>query len=262
MPFGKKSYGQHVLRDQSVIANIIEATNPASVDLVVEVGPGLGALTSHLVAQARRLTLIEADRDLAPGLQEKYPSADLVIADAALLDYAAIAGDSAWAFVSNLPYNAGTAIVMRVLTCDKPPERLVVMVQREVGERMLAEPGDMSLLSVAVGLYAEVRRICTVKPGAFVPPPKVDSVVLELTPKAYADSPHREDVIALAKIGFANRRKQLHRNLADAKRCSSDFVKLWLANHGLPETARAQELSREHWMALAASIVEHTGGSS
>ena len=110
-------------------------------------------------------------------------------------------------------------------------------------------------------LYADISRVCLVKPGAFVPPPKVDSVVLHLTPKSYADAPHREDIIALAKIGFANRRKQLHRNLADAKVASSESIKHLLGNLGLSPQARAQELSLEHWMALRRYIDEHTGGS-
>jgi len=257
----KKSFGQHFLRDASAIASIIDTADVQTVDMVVEVGPGLGALTEHLAQGAKRLVLIEADRDLLPKLRESYPNAHIIQGDAAVADYAAIVDDISWAFVSNLPYNAASAIIMEVLSCDRPPERAIVMVQREVGERMMAKPGDMSLLSVAVQLYAEISRICLVKPGAFVPPPKVDSVVLRLVPRSYADAPHREDIIALAKIGFANRRKQLHRNLADAKVASSEKVRLSLEKIGLSAQARAQELSLEHWMALFRDLHEHTGGS-
>ncbi|MCR4312377.1 MAG: 16S rRNA (adenine(1518)-N(6)/adenine(1519)-N(6))-dimethyltransferase RsmA [Candidatus Uhrbacteria bacterium] len=248
--FAKKSYGQHFLRDTSAINTIVSATDPASVDLVVEAGPGLGALTDCLAPLAKRLVLIEADRELIPGLEKKFSTAEIVQGDAAVVDYAVMADDLRWVFVSNLPYNAASAIIMAVLSCDKPPERLVVMVQREVGERMLAAPGDMSLLGVAIQMYAQVKRVLLVKPGAFVPPPKVDSMVVQLTPKAYADAPNREDIIGLAKIGFANRRKQLHRNLADAGYAASDKVKQHLRDLGLSEQARAQELSLEHWMTL------------
>lgn len=262
MTYAKKSFGQHFLRDESAIASIIAAADVANVDMAIEVGPGLGALTEHLTQQAKRLVLIEADRDLLPQLRERFPSAEIIQGDAAVVDYAAIVDDASWVFVSNLPYNAASAIIMEVLSCDRPPERMVAMVQREVGDRMMAKPGEMSLLGVAVQLYAEVKRVCLVKPGAFVPPPKVDSVVLHMTPKAYADAPQREDVIALAKIGFGNRRKQLHKNLSDANVASSEIIKSELEKMGLSPQARAQELSLEHWMTLRRYLDEHTGGSS
>ena len=150
MTYAKKSFGQHFLRDASAIASIIHAADATSVDMVVEVGPGLGALTEHLAQNAKRLVLIEADRDLLPKLRETFPDAEIIQGDAAVADYATIVDDLSWAFVSNLPYNAASAIIMEVLSCDRPPERAIVMVQREVGERMMAKPGDMSLLSGAV----------------------------------------------------------------------------------------------------------------
>lgn len=259
--YPKKSFGQHFLRDRSTVESIIEAAKPGDVDLVVEVGPGLGALTELLAEQAKRLVLIEADRDLLPGLKEKFPLAEVIQADAAKVDYATLVGDAAWVFVSNLPYNAAAAIIMEVVSCDKPPERLIVMVQKEVGERMLAKPGDMGLFSVAIGMYAEAKKVCLVKPGAFVPPPKVDSMVLELVPKAYADTPLREDVIALAKIGFSSRRKQLHRNFADAGTLPSDQMKSFLAKLDLREDIRAEDLGLEHWIALARLVDEYRSGS-
>jgi len=251
----KKSYGQHFLRDESIVDAIIAAAQPEDADMVVEVGPGLGALTERLAAIAKRLVLIEADRDLVPALRKRFPDADCITADAANVDYATLVGDSRWVFVSNLPYNAAAAILMRVLVCDKPPERLVVMVQKEVGERMLAVPGKMSLFSVAVGLYAEAKKCCVVHPGAFTPQPKVDSMVLTLTPKAYADTPNREDVIALAKIGFANRRKQLHRNFADAGVAPSEATKRVLRNLGLRDDIRAQDVALEEWKSIRTSMI-------
>jgi len=249
----KKSYGQHFLKDQSVIEKIIKSADLHSGDFVVEVGPGDGALTHQITCligptSPTGLILIEADSDLLPNLRAQFPGAQLIHADAAQVNIDEIVRDKPWIFISNLPYNSANAILMNMLTAQNPPERSVVMVQKEVGEKMLAKPGDMSLLSVAVQMYTSPTRVCTVKPGSFNPSPKVDSVVLRLdkikVPK------NSELIIKLAKSGFSSRRKQLHRNLADAKVASSDQVKNALVSLGLKETARAQELSVNHWKDL------------
>lgn len=243
MVYAKKSFGQHFLRDQHVIEKIIAAAEPAAFPHVVEVGPGTGALTEHLAPLAKKLTLVEADRDLVEPLQERFPEAEIVRADAAKFDWSTLSGR--WCLVANLPYNAANAIIMSALTAENPPERMVVMVQKEVGERLLGLPEAMSVLGVAVGLYADVDRVCTVKPGAFNPPPKVDSMVVRLTTrKRAADA---EAVIRLAKIGFANRRKMLAGNLAHA---GISDVGSWLERRGYSAKARAEELTIEDWIDL------------
>jgi 16S rRNA (adenine1518-N6/adenine1519-N6)-dimethyltransferase len=217
--------------------------------MVVEIGPGRGALTERLAGLGDRLILIEADRELIPELATRFPEAKIVHADAAHVDYAELIPTGDWILVGNLPYNAGNAIIRQALTSSRPPKRQVVMLQREVGEKMLAKPGDMSILSVAVQMYADVKRAATVKPGAFVPPPKVDSIVLVLTP--HQKSPNPEAVIALAKLAFAHKRKQMHRTLADAGIGSSDSTKAKLRSLGLSEQARPEELSIGQWIELA-----------
>lgn len=245
MSHAKKSFGQHFLRDHSVIEKILARADIQSGDVVVEAGPGQGALTLGLAEKTDTLVLIEADRDLLPELKEQFPKAEMISGDAALVDYDALLhGRKPWIFVSNLPYNAGNAILMQVVRSKNTPKNIVIMVQKEVGERMLGlTPG---ILSVAVSLYAHVERVCTVKPGAFVPPPKVDSVVLKMTPLASVVD--REGVIALAKDGFMNRRKQLHRNLEDVGRISSEKTKEILKNLGYSPLARAEELKTADWI--------------
>lgn len=250
MTLAKKSFGQHFLRDQSVLEKIVQAAHIQSTETIVEIGPGTGALTEWLTkVPAKKLVLVEADRDLVPRLEEKYPHAMIVAGDAAQVDFASVVvGD--WVLVGNLPYNAGNAIIRQALTSAHRPSRLVVMVQKEVGEKMLAKPGEMSLLSVATQIYADVERVCLVKPGAFVPPPTVDSLVVLLTVKADIP-PQAEEVISLAKAAFAHRRKQLHRTLADADIASSEKVKIWLRERALSETIRAQDLSVTDWIELS-----------
>jgi 16S rRNA (adenine1518-N6/adenine1519-N6)-dimethyltransferase len=251
MTFPKKSYGQHFLHDQSVINKIIAAAEITKDDLVIEVGPGTGALTTKIV-QITSPILIEADRELIPDLKANYPQAEVVFHDAAQVDYDELTKGKSWIFISNLPYNAGNAIVMKVLMAKNPPKHLIVMVQKEVGERMLGLHGSEGVLSVAVGLYAHVSKVCKVAPGAFNPPPQVDSVVLKLAP--FPSSIDREKVIALAKIGFGKRRKQLHGNFSEAGVAESAKVKELLENFGLSPLARAEELSLENWIELTDSL--------
>jgi 16S rRNA (adenine1518-N6/adenine1519-N6)-dimethyltransferase len=254
--FAKKSYGQHFLKDQSVIDKIIAAADIQSGDLVVEVGPGTGALTKSLAPVSSKLVLIEADRELIENLKTVFPEAEVIQADAAKFDFDSLLLSKEeseevqdWVFVSNLPYNAGNAILMNVLTSKNPPKRSVVMLQKEVGERMLwLDPG---VLSVAVQLYARVEKVCTVPPGAFSPPPKVDSIVLKLIPHEKPLTSNPDRVIEVAKAGFANRRKQLHGNLSEANIFSSEAVKAKLVELGHSPLARAEELSLKDWIELA-----------
>jgi 16S rRNA (adenine1518-N6/adenine1519-N6)-dimethyltransferase len=248
--FAKKSFGQHFLRDQSAIDKIIAAADIGADDIVVEIGPGQGALTTHLaeLQLGKRLKLIEADQDLIQPLHEQFPDAQITLTDAAHVDYAEFSEHKPWILVSNLPYNAGNAIIRQALTSANPPKRQVVMLQREVGEKMLAKPGEMSILSVAVQMYADAKRVCTVKPGAFVPPPKVDSVVLVLTPNRKCDFP--EEVIALAKLAFAHKRKQMHRTLSDAGMGTSEQIQAWLESKNLSAKIRPEDLRLQDWIDL------------
>jgi len=251
----KKSFGQHFLHEKTVIQKIVDAINPNETELIVEVGPGGGALTEKLAPMkpAGKLILIEADRDLIAPLKEKYEQAEVVFHDAVTISFDDITQSLSWNLVSNLPYNAAAAIIMNALTSHNPPKRQIVMVQKEQADRMLAKPGAMSLLTVAILLYTTPKRLFNVKPGAFNPPPKIDSTVLELlTP---TDLPKdAEQIIQLAKVGVSSRRKQLHRNLSDAKECASGEVKTLLKEIGLKETVRAQELSIEQWIKLSRGI--------
>src|SRR3989338_8197695 len=243
----KKSFGQHFLKSGKVVRAIIEAAEIVQGETVVEVGPGTGVLTRALVETGARVIAIEADRDLIPSLEADFgDTIKLVCADALHFDYSLL--PTAYSLTSNLPYNVGTEILKRFLTAKHPPSRCVVMVQKEVGERMLAAPGKMSLLSVAVQLYTDPKRVTNVSSGSFSPPPKVESAVVRLDWNPKTQYP--EAVIALAKTGFRARRKQLHRNLADAGVKTSEETKAWLLSRGLPETARAQELSLKDWIDL------------
>lgn len=237
-----------------VIDQIIAAVDLHPNELVLEVGPGAGALTGKLAELRSELILIESDRDLIPKLSSTFSNAMLIQADAADVDYDAIVHDRSWVFVSNLPYNAGNAILETVLQSKNLPSRLVVMVQKEVGERMMARPGDMSVLSVAIQLYCNIESICIVGPESFSPPPKVDSIVLRLTPhtdlRPTSYALRFEHVISLAKIGFSHRRKQLRQTLAHAKVADLAAIDSAFEAIGVLQTVRPQELSIAQWCRL------------
>lgn len=222
----KKSYGQHFLHEEGVISKIVEAVDDGMT--VVEIGPGAGALTDSLIKKAKRLILIEADEELIPNLFKKYPQAQIIKMDAAQVNFEMIVGKAPWVCVSNLPYNAAAAIMRQVLTSNTPPEQCVFMVQREQADRIVASVGEMSLLTLSVQLYAKVKRLFNVGPGAFTPPPKVDSTVIELRPFKGISVEETEGAIALAKYGFNHRRKKLFKMLVNAGYDTAELAKAFL----------------------------------
>lgn len=248
----KKSFGQHFLHDKGVIRHILEFVHPNGRH-IVEVGPGDGALTHALVNMVgvQQMTLVEADTDLIPGLQEKFPGIEIQQGDAARLSFSP---ENPWIFVSNLPYNAAAAILTHVLKMENPPEECVVMVQREQAERIVAMPGEMSLLSLAVQLYASAKKCFHIKPGAFTPPPKVESTVLHIIPHANIDREVNEHVMQIARIGFAKKRKQLQKNLMDGGCGSREALATVFETCGITQTARAQELTLEQWKCLGEKL--------
>src|SRR5215510_15801348 len=185
-PYPSKRLGQHFLRDQRTIHRIIEALNPKADETIIEIGPGTGALTSTLVERAGRVVAVEFDSKLAPLLTGRFAGAEnfnLVMADALTTDFCAeIRPASSARLVANLPYNISTAILQRLISQRACLEEMVLMLQREVVERVLAPPGttDRGFISVLVEAYCETEKLFDVAPGAFRPPPKVWSSVMRL----------------------------------------------------------------------------------
>lgn len=257
----KKSFGQHFLHDKGVIEKIASAVPFEGADVIVEVGPGGGALTNELqkrLQPEQSLVLVEADKDLVPSLEERFPDTTIVQADAAKVSFEELVvaqkKGGTWVLVGNLPYNAAAAILQNALFSDHPPRQVVMMVQKEQGDRMLASAGDMSLLSLMVQLSMQGKRIMTVGSGAFQPPPNVDSIVLLLEQRSeILPAKDRERVMQFAKVGFSSRRKQLRntlRSIADAEEIGNALKQI-----GKKESARPQELSVRDWIALEKILV-------
>jgi 16S rRNA (adenine1518-N6/adenine1519-N6)-dimethyltransferase len=263
----KKSLGQHFLRDRSVPPRIAEAANLLPSDTVVEIGPGLGILTEELAARldpARgKLIAIELDSSLLPVLHEKFaaqPHVSFVHADVLEVQPHELTGDVPYKVVANLPYYITSAIMRHFLDAAHKPQSLTVMVQREVAERMAARPPEMSLLAVAVQLYGKPRVLFRVPPGAFRPPPKVESAVVHITlypPEERPANPRSiETFFRVAQAGFGQRRKQLANTLSSNLSLPKELVQAHLAAAGIDPTRRAETLTLNEWAALADTLAE------
>jgi 16S rRNA (adenine1518-N6/adenine1519-N6)-dimethyltransferase len=261
LPRAKKDYSQNWLVDESVVKKIIEAAQIAKGEAVLEIGPGTGLLTTALVDAGAHVTAVEADKDLIEPLRAKFgDEIELVYGDA-LDEKFSMSG--AYKLIANLPYSITSDILKHYLTHRNPPTRMVLMLQKEVVERMIAKPGAMSVLSVVCQIYAECKRVSNVPRGAFRPMPKVESAVVQLDLKDVSDAEFDpEQVISLAKQGFSSRRKQLHKNLSGLPNIASDFVKDVLEELGLDPRLRAQEMRVDDWIRLTHKITQKLAENS
>jgi 16S rRNA (adenine1518-N6/adenine1519-N6)-dimethyltransferase len=217
----RKRFGQHFLHDGFVIDSIIQAIAPKKTDSMIEIGPGLGALTERLLPHLKSLTVIELDKDLIPILEEKCARlGELIIyqADVLKVDFHSLTKTKqVWRLLGNLPYNISTPLLFHCLKQANIIQDMHFMLQREVVDRINAYPGQANYgrLSVMIQYYCQVEKLFNVKPGAFRPSPKVDSAVIRLTP--YRELPHKaNDPLLFAEIvknAFTHRRKILRNNL-------------------------------------------------
>ncbi len=251
----RKRFGQHFLASPGVVQHIIRVSEVGAGDKVLEVGPGLGVLTEALVGAGAEVTAIELDRDLIEFLGERLPSVRLIEGDATEVDLDSIL-DTKHRLVANLPYNVGTRIVTRMLARPDRFCRLIVMVQKEVAQRMVAKVGDRKRgsLSVYVEARAEARIRIKVPPGAFHPPPKVHSAVVEfkLHPEARTggvDVAHFDTVVRAA----CSAPRKTIRNALRAS-MDGDVVDTALVQAGLDGRARASTLDLEDFQRLAAGL--------
>lgn len=255
----RKRFGQHFLTDRRSLERIVEALDPQPDDTVVEIGPGRGALTSLLAARCRRLIAIEIDRDLVRLLQEQFqdrPGVEIVDGDALETDWATLAG-GAFLLAGNLPYYITTPLIFRIL--EHPmPQRAVLLVQREVAERLVAAPGsgDYGALTVNVQVAVTVRMISRVTAGAFNPKPKVDSAIVLLSPRnpqslgADEEKPFRRFVQAV----FGMRRKQMLRVVRELWIPAADDAGVVLSDAGIDPAARPETLKPETFLLLYREI--------
>lgn len=247
-----RALGQNFVADPNTVRRIARLAGVGAGDRVVEIGAGLGSLTLALAETGATVTAIELDRYVVPVLRSVAEPAGVTVveADAMRLDWGALLGPDAagWVLVANLPYNVATPLVADLLDGVPAIERMLVMVQREVGERLAAKVGDEAYgaVSVKVAYWAEAKLVGKVPPSVFVPQPKVDSALVAITrrPAPAVDAPY-DRLFALVRAGFATRRKMLRGALAGLADAAT------FAAAGVRPEARAEELAIEDWGRLA-----------
>ena len=251
-----KGFGQHLLVDRDALGAMVTAAELAERDAVLEVGAGMGVLTAALAERARRVVAVELERGILPVLREttaRFGNVEIIARNLLDVQPDAVFGQEPYKLVANLPYSITAATLRHFLEAASRPERLVVMVQREVAERLAAAPGDLSLLGLSVQFYGRPEVMRVVPAGSFFPPPKVDSAIVRIA--VYREPPldpaTRDVLFGIAHAGFAERRKQLHNTLARNLRTSRETIAGWLAAAGIDPMRRAETLSVEEWVRLA-----------
>jgi 16S rRNA (adenine1518-N6/adenine1519-N6)-dimethyltransferase len=257
-----KGLGQNFLVDETVPPKILAAAGIGPDDAVIEIGPGVGVLTLRMAPIVRKLTAVELDRRLYPFLHQAlapYPGARLVEGDALEFKPAELEPEP-YKLVANIPYYITSAILRHFMESDHRPLKTVLMVQKEVAQRIVAVPPDMSLLAVSVQFYGKPKIWSYVPAGAFFPPPKVDSAILlietylpEERPCPGVDEPRFFEIV---RAGFSQKRKQIANSLASglAGQVDKTQVQAALADAGIESTRRAESLTLQEWARLYASL--------
>ena len=252
----RRALGQNFLHDPGALHKIVAAAELAPDETVLEVGAGTGTLTRVLMGAAAQVVAVETDGRLLPLLRAglgETPQLRILHADILTLDLAALLAPRPWVSVANLPYYITSAILRHLLECAHKPRRLVLTVQQEVGERLVARPGDMSLLAVSVQFYGRPRIVSRLKPAAFWPRPDVDSAVvrIDVQGRPALAVPDEASFFRVVRAGFSQRRKQLRNALGSGLGISSAAAADLLAAANIDPRRRAQTLALEEWAALS-----------
>lgn len=248
----KKSLGQHWLKDPEILADIAEAAELTGDDVVLEIGPGLGTLTSRLLARANSVIAVEFDADLARKLPGQFPGKNLEVFNEDILQFDLNQLPKNYKVVANVPYYITSKIVEKLMTAENKPSIAVLLVQKEVAERIAADPGNMSVLSVSVQIFAEAELDIEVPRQFFTPPPKVDSqvVVLRTCNSPLITSEDQRDFFRIVKAGFSAKRKKLRSSLSGGLGINKSVAEELLKNAGISPDARAEDLAIEDWRRL------------
>ena len=254
----RKGLGQNFLVSEGVRQQILEAAGLRPGEWVLEIGPGLGALTERLAESAAGVVAVEFDSRLMRVLAEilgDRMNVRLIEGDILEIDLSSLLPAPGYVVVANIPYNITSALIRKLMEAEQAASRIVLTIQREVAERIVAPAGKMSLLALSVQLYGEPRLVGVIPGGAFYPPPEVDSAILrvDMRPMDPQLGEHLPALFALARAGFGQRRKMLRNALASAVGLNAEQARALCASAGVDCTRRAQELTVEDWLKLAKS---------
>jgi 16S rRNA (adenine1518-N6/adenine1519-N6)-dimethyltransferase len=248
----KKELGQHWLRDEVVLQAIVDAADVSANDHILEIGPGLGTLTEALEKSGASIKALEFDKDLLQGLEKKFQNSKHVkieYGDIRTFDFKTMPVQ--YKVVANIPYYLTSHLIRSISETTNPPSRAVLLIQKEVAERICAGPGDMGILSVTAQFYFDCQLDIEVPAALFTPPPKVNSQVIVLTRReTKLFNVDEKDFFHFMKAGFSEKRKTLRNALSGGLGIDKSSVELLLKHAGISQSARAQELSLDQWYDL------------
>jgi 16S rRNA (adenine1518-N6/adenine1519-N6)-dimethyltransferase len=249
----KKSLGQHWLRDRDVLDHIADCAELTDADTVLEIGPGLGTLTSVLLRQSKAVIAVEFDEELARKLPAQFPGKNLQVIQSDILSFDLTDLPAGYKVVANVPYYITSKIVKLLMTADNKPDIAVLLIQKEVAERLAAKPGNMSILAVSAQLFADVTLGDVVPAALFTPPPKVDSqvVILKTRLTPFLTDISEKDFFRVVKAGFSAKRKMLRSSLAGGLGVSKAEIEELLKKAAIDPNTRAESLSLDDWVRIA-----------
>jgi 16S rRNA (adenine1518-N6/adenine1519-N6)-dimethyltransferase len=247
-----KSLGQHWLRNRDTLAHIADCAELNLNDTVLEIGPGLGTLTSELLRRSNRVVAVEFDSELARKLPAQFPGTNLEVIQSDILEFDLSTMPAGYKVVANVPYYITSKIVQMLMTDSNRPSIAVLLVQKEVAERLAAKPGKMSILAVSAQLFADVTLGDVVPAKLFTPPPKVDSqvVILKTRQTPFLTDISEADFFRVVKAGFSAKRKMLRSSLAGGLKLPKDEVENILGKANINPNARAETLDLDAWVRL------------
>jgi len=257
--------GQNFLVDQEVLEKIVAAADLKKDDTALEVGPGFGILTKELAQRVKKVIAVEIDRNIVEALKtilKDYKNVEIIEGDILRLQIANCKLQIGFKIVANIPYSITGKFLRKILESEMKPSEMVLLVQKEVAERIIAKAGKMSLLALSVQFYSQTEIIVYVSRESFFPEPGVDSAIIkfkilsqtELNDKNQISNINEKEFFRIAKIGFSSPRKQLHNNLSAGLKISDDQIKNIFKELNFNFQIRAQELSVEDWKNLLFKI--------
>ncbi len=248
--------GQNFLISEKVYDEIVNSADINDTDIVLEIGPGLGFLTSKLLAKAKKVIAVEADEKLIPILANLQPlSHHLELINSDILQYDERLLPTNYKLLGNIPYYITGKIIRKFLTTQNRPSLIVFLVQKEVAERICAGAGKHSLLSLAVQYYGTAKIVRRVTSGKFFPRPKVDSAIVKIMVDKVIDKNHEKKFWQLARIGFSSKRKTFIHNLTAGLKMEKSEIKSIFDKLNIKPLARAQELDLEQWQKLTTAFI-------
>ena len=253
----KKELGQHWLKDRDILAAIADDAELLPDDTVLEIGPGLGTLTSELLRRAGRVVAVEFDPDLARKLPGQFPGKNLQVVHEDILQFDLGSLPAGYKVVANVPYYITSKIIETLMTAENKPSLVVILVQKEVAERVAAGPGDMSILAISAQVFAKARLGVEVPREYFTPPPKVDSqvVILETLAAPLVAPEDEKAFFRVVKAGFSAKRKKLRSSISAGLAISKPAAEELLRHANINPDDRAEDLSIEDWLRLARDAV-------